>query len=86
MTYYHDAFERAHDRLDDEIAALSDRAVRAEAKADRLRKALVRIGYPLAGAHPEDMRKIARDALDDVARPDRQLDPTRRVDIEPCDR
>ena len=40
MTYYYDDFERAHDRLDDEIAALSERAVKAEAEADRLRDAL----------------------------------------------
>ena len=33
-----DDFERAHDRLDDETAALSERAVRAEAEADRLRE------------------------------------------------
>ena len=38
MTYYYDDFERAHDRLDDEIAALSERAVKAEAEADRLRE------------------------------------------------
>ena len=35
-----DAFERAHDRLDDEIAALSERAVKAEAEVARLRKAI----------------------------------------------
>ena len=32
-----DDIERAHDRLDDEIAALSERAAKAEAEADRLR-------------------------------------------------
>ena len=40
------------------------RAEKAEAEADRLHAALVRIGYSVAGAHPEAMRKIARTALD----------------------
>ena len=35
----------------------------ARAEADRLREALVRVGYSVAGAHPEAMRKIARTAL-----------------------
>ena len=61
-----DDFERAHDRLDDEIAALSERAVKAEAEADRLRglimehRAAVFIATPIATAN----HQLWREALD----------------------
>lgn len=53
--------------LDLEIALEQDAAGMRDslrlAEINRLREALVRIGYSVAGAHPEAMRKIARDAL-----------------------
>ena len=61
MTYRFDDFERVHDRLDDEIAALSGRAVKAEAEADRLRKALAKVAHEAVDA--PHARQIATDAL-----------------------
>ena len=60
------ALRLAHHRANDE----RDRAEKAEAEADRLREALVRVGYSVAGAHPEAMRKIARTALNAEDRED----------------
>ena len=63
-----DEFERAHDRLDDEIAALSERAVKAEAEADdlqaenhHLREALWRVANKAGDL--QTARQIARAAL-----------------------
>jgi len=68
MTYYYDDFERAHDRLDDEIAALSERAVKAEAEADRLREAIEEhqsdVGIGLAGWERNSRLWAALDAED----------------------